>query len=156
MEANPDGCLGKYYFVVNDCCFVFLLKIQCRKINVSSKMSDKEKFLGEFEQIVLLAILQLDSDAYGAVIRQLLHEQINRNVAIGALYSTLERLEKKAMVSSKLGESTPERGGRAKRYFEVTAKGQQALSRSRDAFNTMWQGVNIVSSAKLNVECLDV
>jgi PadR family transcriptional regulator PadR len=116
-------------------------------------MSDKEKFLGEFEQMVLLALLRLGRDAYGVAIRQLLHEQINRNVAIGALYSTLERLEKKGMVDSTLGESTPERGGRAKRYFAVTAKGQTALCRSRDVFNTMWQGVTLEPSANQKVEC---
>lgn len=115
-------------------------------------MSNKEKFLGEFEQMVLLAILRLGKDAYGAVIRQMLHEQINRNVVIGALYSTLERLEKKGMVSSSFGESTPERGGRAKRYFEVTANGQKALSRSRDAFNTMWQGVELDKPGQLTVK----
>jgi DNA-binding PadR family transcriptional regulator len=119
-------------------------------------MSDKEKFLGEFEQVVLLALLRIGHDAYGAEIRQLLHEQVNRNVAIGALYLTLERLEKKGMVNSTLGESTPERGGRAKRYFEVTGKGQKALSRSRDVFNIMWQGVTLNPSDKLTVEYIDV
>lgn len=119
-------------------------------------MSDKEKFLGEFEQVVLLALLRLGCDAYGASIRQLLHEQVNRNVAIGALYLTLERLEKKGMVTSVLGESTPERGGRAKRYFDVTAKGQQALNRSRDVFNTMWQGITLEPCGKLKAELLSV
>jgi DNA-binding PadR family transcriptional regulator len=119
-------------------------------------MSDKEKFLGEFEQVVLLALLRLGHDAYGAAIRQLLHEQVNRNVAIGALYLTLERLEKKGMVNSTLGESTPERGGRAKRYFEVTAKGQKSLCRSRDVFNTMWQGVSIEQSGTIEVGYIGV
>ena len=106
-------------------------------------MTDKEKFLGEFEQMVLLALLRLGSDAYGAMIRQVLHEQVNRNVAIGALYSTLDRLEKKGMVYSRLGESTPERGGRTKRYFEVSATGQKALNRSRKATAIMWEGVTL-------------
>lgn len=106
-------------------------------------MSEKEKFLGEFEQVVLLALLRLGEGAYGAAIRQLLHDQISRDVAIGALYSTLERLEKKGMVNSRLGEATAERGGRAKRYFKVTASGQTALKRARNAMNNMWQGVSI-------------
>ena len=112
-------------------------------------MQDKEKFLGEFEQVVLLALLRLGENAYGALIRQLLHEQINRDVAIGALYSTLERLEKKFLVSSALGESTAERGGRAKRYFTVSAKGQVALKRARDAMDNMWSGVSICSMGEL-------
>lgn len=106
-------------------------------------MPDKEKFLGEFEQMVLLACVQLGSNAYGASLRQLLHSEIQRDVAIGALYSTLERLEKKGMVTSKFGEATAERGGKPKRFFEVTAKGQTALKRARDAMNTMWQGVSL-------------
>jgi PadR family transcriptional regulator PadR len=104
---------------------------------------EKQKYLGEFEQVVLLALLRLGENAYGAPIRQLLHDQINRDVAIGALYSTLERLENKALVSSTLGESTAERGGRAKRYFAVTAKGQTALKRTKEAMDHMWSGVSI-------------
>ena len=106
-------------------------------------MGDKEKYLGEFEHILLLALLKLDKQAYGTKIRQLLHETIERDVAIGALYATLERLEKKGLIKSFLGESTPERGGRAKRYFEVSSKGKKALSRSRSAIDRMWQGVTL-------------
>ena len=89
--------------------------------------------------MVLLALLQLNDKAYGAAIRQLLGEQINREVALGALYSTLERLEKKSLVTSKLGEATPERGGRPKRYFRVTSQGLYALNRARNAMDTLWQ-----------------
>ena len=106
-------------------------------------MSSKEKFLGEFEQVVMLALLHLKDNAYGASVRQLLHEQIGRDVALGALYSTLERLEKKGMVSSKMGEATAQRGGRPKRYFEVTAKGAGALKRAREQMDTMWQGIAV-------------
>jgi DNA-binding PadR family transcriptional regulator len=104
-------------------------------------MADKEKFLGEFEQMTMLALIQLGSDAYGAKIRQLLHSEVNRNVAIGAIYSTLERLEKKGMVTSQLGEATAERGGRAKRFFNVTSQGQVALKRARTAMDRLWQDV---------------
>lgn len=106
-------------------------------------MSDKDKFLGEFEQMAMLALIHLGSEAYGAAIRQLLAEQVNRNVAIGALYSTLERLERKGMVESRLGEATAQRGGRPKRYFKVTSQGHQALKRARQAMDTLWQGVSI-------------
>lgn len=107
------------------------------------KMTDKEKFLGEFEQMTMLALMRLNGQAYGAKIRQLLDEEVNRSVAIGAIYSTLERLEKKGMVSSRLGEATAERGGRAKRFFKVTAQGQLALKRARSAMNTLWQDIAI-------------
>lgn len=106
-------------------------------------MPTKEKFLGEFEHMLMLALIQLKDQAYGAKIRQLLDSEISRAVAIGAIYSTLERLEKKGMVSSRLGESTPERGGRAKRYFSVTAEGEAALKRAKDAMDTLWQGISI-------------
>jgi DNA-binding PadR family transcriptional regulator len=106
-------------------------------------MSDKEKFLGEFEQIVLLSILKLKDGAYGTAIRSLLAEVVNRDVTIGALYTTLERLEKKGQLRSFMGEATAERGGRAKKYFELTSKGHSALKRSKDVLTTMWQGLSL-------------
>lgn len=114
-------------------------------------MSDKDKFLGEFEQMTMLALLHLENDAYGAAIRQLLAEQVDRNVAIGALYSTLERLERKGMVESQLGEATAQRGGRAKRYFKVTAQGHNALKRARQAMDTLWHGLSIRHSLSQEV-----
>jgi len=102
---------------------------------------EKEKFLGEFEQFLLLSILKLDNNAYGSAIRQLLAVTIDRDVTIGALYTTLERLEKKGLIESHIGEVTPERGGRAKKYFKVAAKGQHALKRSKGALNAMWENV---------------
>ena len=109
-------------------------------------MMSKDKFLGEFEQFLLLAILKLRDSAYGSSIRQLLAETIERDVTIGALYTTLERLESKGLVESKMGEATPERGGRAKKYFKVTAQGQMALKRSKDALANMWQGLALLES----------
>lgn len=106
----------------------------------------KDKFLGEFEQFLLLAILKLGDSAYGSSIRQLLAETIERDVTIGALYTTLERLENKGLVESKMGEATPERGGRAKKYFKVTALGQMALKRSKDALANMWQDLALLES----------
>jgi len=104
-------------------------------------MAEKEKFLGEFEQFLLLSILKLGDNAYGSTIRQLLADTIQRDVTIGALYTTLERLEKKGLLESKMGEVTPERGGRAKKYFKVNAKGQHALKRSKQALTAMWDNV---------------
>lgn len=108
---------------------------------------DKEKFLGEFEQFLLLAILRLGDNAYGSTIRQLLADSISRDVTIGALYTTLERLEKKGLVESRMGESTSERGGRAKKYFKVSAQGQSALKRSKQALSNMWQGLTLKGMA---------
>jgi PadR family transcriptional regulator PadR len=106
-------------------------------------MTNKEKYLGEFEQFLLLSTLKLGDNAYGSTIRQLLADTIQRDVTIGALYTTLERLEKKRLLESKMGEATPERGGRAKKYFKVTAKGEYALKRSKKALTSMWDNVTI-------------
>ena len=115
-------------------------------------MSDKEKFLGEFEQFILLSILKLNDNAYGSAIRQLLAEAVKRDVTIGALYTTLERLEKKGLLTSKMGEVTPERGGRAKKYFKLTAQGQNALKRSKEALCNMWQGLSLSIQHKVGSE----
>jgi PadR family transcriptional regulator, regulatory protein PadR len=91
-------------------------------------MNDKQSYLGEFEEIVLLTVARLGQTAYGVTIRQTVEEVAERPTSIGAIYTTLERLEQKGFVSTRLGESTPERGGRAKRYFSVTGTGAQALA----------------------------
>lgn len=90
----------------------------------------KDFYIAEFEELVLLAILKLGSDAYGAAIHELL-EDVGRSTAIGALYTTLSRLEDKGLVASWMGDPTPERGGRAKRFFKVLASGQRALRKTQ-------------------------
>lgn len=101
----------------------------------------QDKFIGELEHMVLLAVLQLKEQAYGTQIRQYLADTVGRDLSIGALYTTLERLEQKGLLTGRLGEATAERGGRAKKYFAITAEGQQALSRSKQAFDRLWQGL---------------
>lgn len=98
-------------------------------------MANNTLSLGEFEELVLLAIQQLHDNAYGMTIRQRVEDASERMISIGAIYTTLERLEIKGFVSSRQGEATPERGGRAKRYFTVEGAGVQALTeaqRTRD------------------------
>ena len=99
--------------------------------------------LGEFEQLVLLAIVRLSADAYGSTIREEIEEKTGRTVAIGALYTALERLERKGYVSSTLSDPTPQRGGRAKRYFRLRPAGAAALRRSREALARMWAGIEV-------------
>lgn len=98
--------------------------------------------LGEFEQIVLLAIVRLTGDAYGTTIRREIESRTGRLVAIGALYTALERLERKGYVGSLLSDPTPQRGGRSKRYFTLRPAGVAALKRSRQALDRMWADVN--------------
>ncbi len=105
-------------------------------------MSSRE-YLGEFEQIALLALLRLGKNAYGVPARREIEKRTKRAVSIGALYSTLDRLEAKGYVVSWLGDPTAERGGRAKRYFRVEPLGIRALERSREVLETMWKGVDL-------------
>ena len=98
--------------------------------------------LGEFEQLVLLAIVQLGPEAYGMTIRRQIEERTERSVSIGALYTALERLERKGYVVSTMTDPTPQRGGRAKRTFRLQRGGATALKRSRDMLTRMWAGVS--------------
>jgi DNA-binding PadR family transcriptional regulator len=95
-------------------------------------MNSTNSYIGEFEELVLLALLKLDTDAYGAAIHEAL-EDAGRRVSIGALYTTLSRLEEKGFAASRMGEATAERGGRAKKYFKVQAAGMRALREAESA-----------------------
>ena len=99
---------------------------------------------GEFEQMVLLAILQLEDDAYALSVIRELDESAGRRVSRGALYKTLERLEDKGFVEWEVEETTPGRGGHPRRRFQVTAEGVSALQTSRDALHRLWQGLERV------------
>ncbi len=96
--------------------------------------------LGEFEQLVLLAILRLGTNAYGMTIRREIEKRAGRRTSIGALYLTLDRMEQKDFIRSELGEATPERGGRAKRFFAVNPSGREALKKSLEAVHRMADG----------------
>jgi PadR family transcriptional regulator PadR len=103
-------------------------------------MASRE-FLGGFELLVLLALIRLGDDAYGVPISQAIEESSGRDVALGSVYLTLDRLETKGFVSSKLGEPTAVRGGRAKTYFRITAKGLREVRQAQRTLITLWQGV---------------
>lgn len=96
-------------------------------------MDTSNTYLGEFEELVLMAINSLGDNAYGVTIRQKLEKAAGRTISYGALYSTLDRLERKQFVSSSQGGATPTRGGRAKRFFRVEALGEQVLANARKA-----------------------
>lgn len=104
-------------------------------------MAPRGDFLGSLEQIVLLALMRLGSNAYGMTVRREIEERTGRDLSIGAIYATLERLEGKGYVSSFTGEPTAERGGRAKRLFRIEADGERALETSQDAVRKMTSGL---------------
>lgn len=99
--------------------------------------------LGEFEQIVLLALLRLGDDAYGVTILREIASCTRRNVSAGALYTTLHRMESKGLVISREGTPTPERGGRAKRLVRVTSSGRKAVARAQAAYRSLLEGIEL-------------
>lgn len=101
------------------------------------------RFLGEFEQVVLLAVAQLAEDGYGTTIRKEIERRTGRRVSVGAVYATLGRLEEKGMVRSWYGESTARRGGRAKRHYALEPEGVAALESTRRMLDSMWDGVDL-------------
>jgi len=103
-------------------------------------------YLGEFEHIVLLAVLRLDDQAYGVTVRGEIEARTKREVSIGAIYATLDRLEAKGYVQSRAGDPTPERGGRSKRFFRVTAQGVSAVNRTHGALRSLTEGLNLLGS----------
>jgi PadR family transcriptional regulator PadR len=97
--------------------------------------------LGAFEQAVLLAIVRLREDAYGRAILKEVQARLEREVAAGAVHATLERLEKKGLVSSRLGPGTAVRGGRARRFYRLQPVGLRALNDARAAVDSLWRGL---------------
>ena len=99
------------------------------------------EILGTFEQAVLLAILRLGDKAYGRAILREIEARLEREVAAGAVHATLERLEKKGLVSSRLGSGTPIRAGRPRRYYRLEPAGTSALNDARAAVEDLWRGL---------------
>lgn len=101
----------------------------------------KGERLGEFEELILLSVCSLGTNAYGVTIQETLQEQANRSVSIGAVYAALDRLERKGYVESWVGGATAERGGRRKRFFQATNSGVAALAEVREVRERFWQGL---------------
>ena len=95
-------------------------------------------YLGEFEELVLLTIATLGDDAYGVSIQQDIETRCNRSISIGALHSTITRLEEKGFLKSWLGGATQERGGRSKRFYEITQAGKKAVAESKSLRDDLW------------------
>jgi DNA-binding PadR family transcriptional regulator len=101
----------------------------------------RREHIGEFEQIVLLAVLRLGDDAYGVPIRQEIEKRTGRSLTVGALYRTFDRLEDKGYLTSWFSDPTAARGGRSRRYFKIAPAGVRALRESREALTAMWDGL---------------
>jgi DNA-binding PadR family transcriptional regulator len=107
---------------------------------------DPKPSLGEFEQIVLLAVLRLGDEAYGVTILGEIAAKTGRNPSPGALYTTLHRMEDKGLVTFRDGSPTPERGGRAKRFVTVTREGRAALASAQSAYRSLLEGLDLLST----------
>jgi DNA-binding PadR family transcriptional regulator len=107
---------------------------------INEQMKD-QNFLGELELMILLAIVRLENETYGVPLARELSTVRGREVSLGSVYASVDRLEIKGLVKSKLGQSTPERGGRAKRYFSVTAEGLQAIQATRRVLTGLWKSL---------------
>jgi DNA-binding PadR family transcriptional regulator len=98
----------------------------------------KRSYLGEFEEIVLLVVAVLKDDAYGVNVTHEIIDQVKRDVRLNQVHASLQRLEEKGMIKSRMGDPTPERGGRRKRIFTVTALGRQTLNEMRAVRSQLW------------------
>lgn len=98
-------------------------------------------YLGEFELMILLAVIRLEEEAYGVPISRELEAYRGRGISVGSVYAALERLEAKGLVSSSLGNPTPERGGKAKRYFRVTSTGLRQVHETRRILSKLWHAL---------------
>ncbi len=104
----------------------------------------RERFLGEFEQMVLLAVARLGDEAYGASVFDELERRTGRTASRGGLYVTIDRLVEKGLLEARMSDPIPERGGRARRMLRVSAQGRAELRRSHEALESLWQGLEAV------------
>lgn len=138
--GNPRSCFFPFSNLVRTPAFQdFVLHI-FNFFSIVELMTERG-YLGEFELMILLAILRLDDEAYGVPIARELEQQRGREVAVGSVYAALERLEAKGLVASALGEPTAERGGKAKRYFRITRAGLLQVHETRRVLTRLWRTI---------------
>jgi DNA-binding PadR family transcriptional regulator len=118
-------------------------------IIIIEKMKRTREFLGQHELIVMLAVLRLGRDAYGVPIAAEIAQKTGREMLQGSVYATLERLEAKGLVTSELGEASAQRGGRAKRYFKLTAEGVRQVRQAHRALEALWVDLPQIAGNKV-------
>jgi PadR family transcriptional regulator PadR len=115
--------------------------VDCAYFFVDDELMTGRSYLGEFELMLLLAVIQLGDDAYGVPISREMEKHRGRDVSMGSVYAALERLEAKGLVESSLGDPTPERGGKAKRFFRVTREGLRQVQETRRVLTGLWKAL---------------
>ena len=116
-------------------------RVLCKNFFGIIEEMPKPNYLGEFELLVMLTVMRLGEGAYGVPISREIEQQTGRDVGFGTVYSTLERLQEKGFVCSNLGDATRERGGRAKRYFQVTSTGLRTVRETKRSLIRLWRGL---------------
>jgi PadR family transcriptional regulator PadR len=116
-------------------------RIDTRYLFSIIEIMNNRSYLGEFEIMLLLAVIHLGEEAYGVPISRELEAYRGRDVAVGSVYAALERLETKGLVASSLGDPTPERGGKAKRYFRITKEGLRQVHETRRVLTRLWRTI---------------
>ncbi len=109
----------------------------------------RRQTVSELELLVLFALMRLEDDVYGVPIGREIAATAKRAVPLGSIYAALDRLMEKGFVTSRLGEATPERGGRARKYFHITGKGLRAAREARESLLGMWQGIPAFEGARV-------
>jgi DNA-binding PadR family transcriptional regulator len=120
---------------------IFVLRIDIGNFFTIIELMSDRSYLGEFELMLLLAVIHLGDEAYGVPISRELELHRKRSVSVGSVYAALERLETKGLITSSLGEPTAERGGKAKRYFRVTKEGLRQIHETRRVLTALWSAV---------------
>jgi DNA-binding PadR family transcriptional regulator len=113
----------------------------CSEGQIDLGETSMARALGEFEQMILLALVRFDENAYGVTIKEEIEQQTGREIFVGAVYTALSRLQKQGCVSSSVGEAAPKRGGRRKKFYALEPKGEAALNRTLDAYRDMTRGI---------------
>ena len=117
---------------------------RCYIVHIVKQIAKATAVLGEFEQLVLLALVRLGPEAYGATIRREIEARTGRELAISAVYITLDRLEVKGLVRSRIGDPTPQRGGRRRKHFVILPAGRRAIAHACRAFGQMAEGLGLI------------
>ena len=117
-------------------CIDFIVPIE--PISLLLLLANMKVYLGEFEELVLLTIATLGDEAYGVTIKESIEQRCDREISIGALHSTITRLEEKGLLKSWMGGATQERGGRRKRFYEITPAGKSALTTTKNQRDELW------------------
>jgi PadR family transcriptional regulator PadR len=115
--------------------------LHCRYFIAIVELMSERGYLGEFELMLLLAVIRLGEEAYGVPISRELEKYRGKDVAVGSVYAALERLEAKGLITSMLGDPTPERGGKAKRFFRITKEGLRQVHETRRVLTRLWQTI---------------